>query len=281
MARDRANIRTNIWADEDFRTLIDVDQFLYFQLLAHPELNYAGVMDWRPGKLSMFSANGSVDALRERASRLEAGNYILIDEVSEEVLVRSFLKHDGLMKQPKLAVAMANAFAGIGSLKIRQVVAFEVQKLKKALPDLSCWEHPAVQTVVEHSGKDIREFTQGLTPEVTHKLTPIVTLNAGQRQAERTTTTTTTLTSLIGDESEKQKPRTKLPDSWSPTAEHISRAKEHNLDLIREVENFRGHAETHDRRVANWNSAFTTWLRKAAERKPVTGINAQNEWMFR
>lgn len=30
-----------------------------------------------------------------------------------------------------------------------------------------------------------------------------------------------------------------------------------------EADSFRLHAETHDRHAANWNAAFTTWLKKA------------------
>lgn len=54
-----------------------------------------------------------------------------------------------------------------------------------------------------------------------------------------------------------------LPQTWKPTAEHETRAREGQLDLKSEAENFRLHAEAHDRRAANWNAAFTMWLKKA------------------
>lgn len=69
--------------------------------------------------------------------------------------------------------------------------------------------------------------------------------------------------SLLSDDGEARKRPTKLPKDWAPTASHIERAKENRLDLGREAEAFKLHAETHDRRAANWNAAFTTWLTKA------------------
>lgn len=60
-----------------------------------------------------------------------------------------------------------------------------------------------------------------------------------------------------------KRPSVRMPKDWAPTAAHFERAKEQRLDIAREVESFKGHAETHDRHAANWNAAFTTWLGKA------------------
>lgn len=76
---------------------------------------------------------------------------------------------------------------------------------------------------------------------------------------------------LIGDGSDppsntrRKRRTTKLPDNWTPTSEHIQRAHDLDLDLQREVEKFRAHAEANDRRQANWNGAFTQWLLHADE----------------
>lgn len=68
-----------------------------------------------------------------------------------------------------------------------------------------------------------------------------------------------------------------LPTDWAPTAEHFAKAKELRVDIAREVESFRLHAETHDRKAVRWNAAFTSWLTKA---KPVTPKPAV-DWMNR
>jgi len=58
---------------------------------------------------------------------------------------------------------------------------------------------------------------------------------------------------------------TRLPASWSPTKEHVERAMAEGLDLDRQVEIFRAHAEEHARKAVSWNGAFTRWLINAAE----------------
>ena len=68
-------------------------------------------------------------------------------------------------------------------------------------------------------------------------------------------------------EKDKKKKETKLPHSWKPTTEHERRAREKNLNINDLATDFRLHAETHDRRCANWNSAFTMWIRKANPRQ--------------
>lgn len=74
-----------------------------------------------------------------------------------------------------------------------------------------------------------------------------------------------------GDDAKK--PEVRLPRGWAPTSSHYERARETGVDIAAEVESFRLHAETHDRHAANWNSAFTTWLKKAAERQgPVRAV---------
>lgn len=61
----------------------------------------------------------------------------------------------------------------------------------------------------------------------------------------------------------RRSPETRLPESWTPNEAHSKRAREKGLDLAREAEVFKLHAETHDRRAKNWNAAFTMWLSKA------------------
>ena len=268
MARDRASIRLDIWADSEWRDLDDVEQFLYFQLLTHPTLTYAGVADWRPGRIAMFSKNGDSAEVRRRAEGLQARNFVLIDDESEEILVRSFVKHDGLLKQPKLAVSMANAYAAIASRNIREVVAFEVQKQHKRYPELSCWAAKQVHTILEAKASGIESFTQPVTPPVTPALTP----SGGQALGEPTTTATTTSTPNGGRGASRRKPEISLPSDWHPNPNHVAFAVEFGIDLGHEVSQFKAHAAANDRRQRDWDAAFRQWLGNAQKwAKPVPG----------
>lgn len=61
----------------------------------------------------------------------------------------------------------------------------------------------------------------------------------------------------------RKKSATTIPDDWAPTDSHLQKAQERGVDLQREAEQFRLHAEANDRRCVNWNSAFAMWLNKA------------------
>jgi hypothetical protein len=68
-----------------------------------------------------------------------------------------------------------------------------------------------------------------------------------------------------------------LPADWKPTDEHIKRAREARVDVKREAEQFRLHAEANDRKAVRWNAAFSMWLSKA---KPTLAV-ATVDWMNR
>ena len=157
MARDRASIKIDIWSDDDWCDLDDGAQFLYLQLLSHATMSYAGVVDWRPKRLAGLSSNGSAAEIVARALRLQERGFVLIDDDTEEILVRSFVKHDGLLKHPKLPVSLALAFTAIGSRRIRKVVAFELQKHFEREPDLAAWNHPQVQSILNAEAMPIEK----------------------------------------------------------------------------------------------------------------------------
>lgn len=56
-----------------------------------------------------------------------------------------------------------------------------------------------------------------------------------------------------------------IPESWRPNQSHIDKAKSLHLDVKAEYQRFRSSAESKQRRLKNWNTGFTNWLRKAAE----------------
>ncbi len=139
MARDHARIWLSIWSDDDFRALPPEAQHLYFVLVTSPSLNYAGVADWRPGRIAANAAGWTAAAVRSAGDCLVRGLYIVVDDDSEEVLLRSFIKHDGLLKNPNIAVSMSLAFGGVASPTLRGVIVHELKRLHDAEPDLKGW----------------------------------------------------------------------------------------------------------------------------------------------
>lgn len=139
MARDHARIELSIWADDDWRDLTPGAQHLYLLILTHPDLSFAGVVDWRPNRLRVMASHWDPDDLKRAAEELARNLYLVVDEETEEALIRSFVRNDGLMKQPNMAVAMVKAARSIASRGIRAVLVHELLRLREDQPDLKGW----------------------------------------------------------------------------------------------------------------------------------------------
>ncbi|PSR63964.1 MULTISPECIES: hypothetical protein [Nocardia] len=159
MARDHARIWLSIWEDDDFRALPKESQHLYFVLLTSPSLSYAGIVDWRPGRIAKNAAGWKADEVRSAAGPLIRGLYILVDEDSEEALLRTFIRHDGLMKNPNMAVSMALAFADAASPELRGVIVHELRRLHESDPDLKGWAK--VATLLDRKAIDPATYPLG------------------------------------------------------------------------------------------------------------------------
>jgi len=55
-----------------------------------------------------------------------------------------------------------------------------------------------------------------------------------------------------------------IPDGWGPNQKHVDLAASLGLDVRREEERFRHHANRIKRRLKNWNTGFTNWLKQGA-----------------
>lgn len=260
MARDRANINTAIWTDDDWRELTHGEQWLYKLLLTHPSLSYAGVCDWRPGRLAQNSSDTTSADIERIGSLLQSKRFIFIDQDTEEVVIRSFLRHDGLLKQPKLGVSMANAYGSVASKMVRKVIIHELKRIREEHPEWRAFTVEAVADLLKLEGCDMSTFTPGFTPP----LTPAVTPTADHAQALPTATATTTATPPEGGGSGgRRSPERPLPEGWAPNSAHKDMAKTKGLDLDTEAETFKNHAMANDRRLRDWNAGFRMWLTKS------------------
>src|SRR5690348_13230577 len=90
MSRKFGSVNVEIWNDPAFRALPPAAQHLYLLLWTAPNLSFCGVHDWRPGRLTHLSTGFTEDHTRIVANCLTAHHFLVIDEATEEVLVRSW-----------------------------------------------------------------------------------------------------------------------------------------------------------------------------------------------
>ena len=138
--RDFAQIKLSIWNDDAFLDLSNNAQLLYFVLISHPTMNRAGVGTWHAGRLAGMCASWTRQDVERAACELIDGRFIVIDEDTDEFLVRTFVRNDGLMKQRNLATTMAREFAAVGSRAIKGVVVWELRRLYEEHPEFKGWE---------------------------------------------------------------------------------------------------------------------------------------------
>lgn len=128
MAREYSRVKLSIWNDPDFRTRTADAQGLYFTLLTHPGITTCGVVEWRESKLIKFSSDMTISRLREAAWNLGEAGLVAVDPDTEEALVRSFVRHDGVLQSPNMSLCLVREHGTIASLKIMALVSREVRR---------------------------------------------------------------------------------------------------------------------------------------------------------
>lgn len=129
MARGHGRISSSIWEDSDFLALTQQQQRLYLFLISQPNLNHAGLL---PLTLRRWArkASGLVAAELERhLGALAAARFIVLDEDTEELLIRSFVRNDGVWKQPKVMGAMVSGALEIESRVLRRSLLEEMDRI--------------------------------------------------------------------------------------------------------------------------------------------------------
>lgn len=143
MARDHARIYTSIWSDPEFRELPVGQQHMYFLLLSQPRVSFAGLLDYMPVRLAKLSAKATVRSVSATVSALEGRGFVVVDEETGELLIRTFIRHDGLLASPNVTKAMVKDFQAILSPTIRDIVVEELSRAHEGDSTLKGW--PAVR----------------------------------------------------------------------------------------------------------------------------------------
>lgn len=140
MARKYAQIQVSIWSDEDFKALDPLYQHMYFVLLSQPRMNLCGVIDFIPARIAQASYSLTVDEVEQRVKWLDSKRYIVVDNDTSELLIRSFIRNDGLLKMPNVATGMASDYGEVMSPRLRKAIEKELARCYETEPDLRGWE---------------------------------------------------------------------------------------------------------------------------------------------
>jgi hypothetical protein len=139
VSRDHARIQTAIWQDRDFRGLSVPAQHMYMTVLSQPTLSRCGVLDFIATRLAALSASQSVRKVQTTVAELERCLFVVVDRHTCELLVRTYVRHDGVLDRENMGKAVARALSRVVSLDIRDAVVYELARVFSQRSDLSGW----------------------------------------------------------------------------------------------------------------------------------------------
>lgn len=128
MARSHGKIHADIWRDPDFRALSAEAQRVYFLLLSQPKMTLCGTLDLAVTKWARLASNTTTAGIDQALAELEEARYVVVDCDADELVIRTFTKHDidpGRFNS-NLAKGLWRAWRGLISDEIRRVVIEEI-----------------------------------------------------------------------------------------------------------------------------------------------------------
>lgn len=148
MSGDYTKLSRSIWDNPDFAALTPESKLLYMYLISSKKLTACGVLDLMPGRWA-----GKLGLTRERLElairELSETRFVVIDLDTDELLVRTFVRHGVTLTSWQMCKAMWKAVERIDSTKLRDALAL-------ALPP-EAWTNEKVEPFLEqpkHSESD-------------------------------------------------------------------------------------------------------------------------------
>lgn len=122
MARSYGRIDVQRFHDTDWRALPLAEKAVFDMMLTHPKLSLCGALDLKYGSLCGYAPDLDVDALSGHLEALEAARFIAVDWDTDEAVIRTFVRHDGVLQNQNLGKGMWSAWIAVESPHLRKVV---------------------------------------------------------------------------------------------------------------------------------------------------------------
>lgn len=154
MARSFGRVLASIWDDEDFQALSRSAQCQYMFLLSQPDLEHSGVIPLRPRRWAQSCGSLTVEQIAADDAELARARFVVVDEDSEELLVRSLIRRDEVWKQPNVFKSACRHAVRVKSSAIRTELAAELDRLdlSSAKDEVRSYRDDALKALENPSG---------------------------------------------------------------------------------------------------------------------------------
>jgi hypothetical protein len=123
-----ARVYASIWRDADFLALPRAVQGTYIFLFTQPDISMCGVLPLREEFWSEKASELSTEELGTHLSLLADRRFVVIDAWTRELLVRSYVRRDEVLRSPKLIKPLIRACEATDSGQLRGVLAAEIRR---------------------------------------------------------------------------------------------------------------------------------------------------------
>lgn len=124
MARSNARVLCTIWQKDDWKALDAPAQHLYLLILSQPKLSLVGCIDYMPRRWATLAAGMTEAGVDAATRRLENERFVVVDTDTDELLIRTFVRHDGVnAKNKNLRLGVWSAWRAVASPVLRKVAA--------------------------------------------------------------------------------------------------------------------------------------------------------------
>lgn len=121
MSRTFGKLLCTIWADPDFLALSPNAKVLYAAFVSQDDISAAGVLPLTERRWRRW-IDGTPSSVSGALDELLRGRFVVVDDDTAEVWVRSFIRHDGRLENSKLRATVTAAVANVRSLTIAAAV---------------------------------------------------------------------------------------------------------------------------------------------------------------
>ena len=139
MARDHARLIVAIQDDPDWCDLTSSEQSTYVALLTNRDLSYCGVCPLIPERFVGTAKDRTARTFARDLARLEVPRFVVVDRETAEILVRTYVRHDGILKQRNITKSMIAAKRKVRSGVIVAAIDDELVRLYRDDPEAKGW----------------------------------------------------------------------------------------------------------------------------------------------
>lgn len=122
MARKYAPLHTSIWTNADFCSLPGHAQRVYLLAMSQANVSYAGVVPFTEKRWAAMAGDTTRGEINDAVNVLIDRGYVVLDDETEELWVRSFVKYNRILEQPQLKKSLLSAYDAVLSTGIQRAI---------------------------------------------------------------------------------------------------------------------------------------------------------------